>query len=377
MVTPLHQVERARYLRQMRLPEIGEEGQIALKRASVLVVGLGGLGSPAAYYLAAAGVGRIGLMDPDTVDASNLHRQILYGERDLGRLKVTAARDRLADLNPHIELVEHPERFSERNGMELARAYDIVVDGADNFETRYLVNDACALAGKPNVHAAIQRFEGRVAVFWAAHGACYRCLHPEPPPAGAIPSCAEAGVLGVLPGLLGCLQAMEAIKLILRRGDPLVNRMLMVDALGMRIRELRLKKDPACPLCGNSPTIRSLQPVMQPVCFPAVKIREIEPRELKRWLDEGRPVNILDVREDSERAIARLPATHEIPMRECLNRITELDPSRPTVVFCKSGGRSAMVIRQLMSTGFPGELFNLRGGCLAWSETVDPSVPKY
>lgn len=368
--------ERARYARHFLLPEVSEAGQLALKRARVLLVGLGGLGSPAAIYLAAAGVGCIGLVDVDVVDASNLHRQILYGVRDVGRRKTEAARDRLADLNPHIQLILHPIRFSASNALELVRAYDIVVDGADNFATRYLVNDACVMANKPNVHGAIYRFEGHVAVFWSARGACYRCLYPSPPPPEAVPSCAEAGVLGVLPGIIGCIQAAETIKLILGRGDPLVNRLLMFDALAMRFRELKLEKDPNCPICGNQPTIQCLEEINH-VCSPMNTIQEIAPLELKRWIDDRRPLSVLDVREPHERAIARIPDTHAIPMRECVARMSELDPTRPTVVFCRSGGRSARVIQQLRDAGYKGPLYNLKGGTLAWSDQVDPRVPKY
>lgn len=369
--------ERARYLRQLILPEVGERGQIDLKKARVLIVGLGGLGSPVALYLAAAGVGHLGLIDPDSVDSSNLQRQILYGENDRGNLKTKAAKRRLLDLNPHIEIVEYPERFSPQNAEQLVRAHDVVIDGADNFATRYLVNDACVFAGKPNVHAAIHRFEGRVAVFWSARGGCYRCLYPAPPPPDAVPNCAEAGVLGVLPGLVGCLQAAEAIKLILGIGEPLINRMLCLNALSMRFREIRFKKDPACPICGNSPTICVLQSDIQACSTTMDAIQQIDPIEVKRWLAEGRKFNLLDVREQSERAIARLPATHEIPMKECVDRMSDLDPTVPTVVFCKGGGRSQMVCQWLKSAGFQGELYNMRGGCLAWSDTVDPSVPKY
>lgn len=358
------------------LPEVGEAGQLALKRARVLLVGLGGLGSPAALYLAAAGVGRIGLVDFDAVDPSNLQRQILYGARDTGRRKTDAARERLADLNPHIELVPHDTRFSAANALDLVRDYDVVVDGADNFTARYLVNDACVLANKPNVHGAIFRFEGHVSVFWAARGACYRCLYPEPPPPGAAPSCAEAGVLGVLPGIVGAIQAAETIKLIIGIGDPLVNRLLLFDALDMRFREMHLAKDPRCPICGENPTIRDVREISG-VCEPMNAIEQIEPLELKRRLDQGEPLNVLDVREPHELAIARLPHTHAIPMGACVARMRELEPARPTVVFCRSGGRSARVIEQLRAAGFTGTLYNLKGGTLAWSDTVDPSVPKY
>jgi adenylyltransferase/sulfurtransferase len=370
------EAERARYARHFLLPEVGEAGQLALKRARVLLVGLGGLGSPAAQYLAAAGVGRLGLVDFDVVDPSNLQRQILYGARDAGRRKTEAARDRLADLNSHVEIVCHDTRFSSANALELVRAYDVVVDGTDNFTARYLVNDACVLANKPNVHGAIYRFEGQASVFWAARGACYRCLHPEPPPPGVVPSCAEAGVLGVLPGMIGAIQAAETMKLILGIGSPLVNRLLLVDALSMSIREMRLRKDPRCPICGEQPSIRDVREVAAP-CESARAIDEMEPVELKRRLDRGEPLNVLDVREPHERAIARLPHTHAIPMGSCVERMRELDPARPTVVFCRSGGRSARVIQALRAAGFTGALFNLKGGTLAWSDTVDPRVPKY
>lgn len=377
----LSEEERVRYARQMVLPEIGPEGQAKLRAAGVLLVGLGGLGCPAALYLAAAGIGRLGLVDFDRVDESNLQRQILYGRATRDRLKVEAARERLADLNPHVEIDCYAERFDAENALPLVSAYDVIVDGADNFATRYLVNDACVLAGKPNVHGAIYRFEGRVAVFWPQRGgACYRCLYPQPPPPHAVPSCAEAGVLGALPGVIGSLQALETLKLLLGIGQPMLNRMIVFDALQGRFRSIGLRRDRACPICGDRPTITSL-------CETAVscaagmrqkeEMEEIEPRLVKKWLDEGRPLQLVDVREPWERAIAPMPVTHATPLTGCLTLLGELDATRPTVVYCRSGGRSAEAIRRLRSAGFQGPLFNLRGGSLAWSDQVDPQVPKY
>ncbi len=357
--------ERIRYGRHLLLPEVGLAGQLKLKRAGVLLVGLGGLGSPVALYLAAAGVGRLGLVDSDAVDASNLQRQILYGTSDVARPKVEAARDRLRDLNPGVAVEIHAARFSAANALELVRAYDVIVDGADNFPTRYLVNDACVLAGKPNVHGAIHRFEGQVSVFWAARGACYRCLYPEPPPPDAAASCAEAGVLGVLPGIVGGIQAAETVKLILGAGDALVNRLLLFDALSMRFRELQIRKDASCPVCGERPTI--LAPVDHAAaCDARAPVAAITPAELKRRLDAGEVLQLVDVREPRECAAARLPGALEIPLGEAAARRAELDPTRPVVVFCQAGVRSERAIRALRSSGYAGVLLNLTGGLRAW-----------
>jgi adenylyltransferase/sulfurtransferase len=380
--TSLTPEERARYGRHISLPEVGAAGQVALKQARVLLVGLGGLGSPAALYLAAAGVGHLGVVDFDAVDVSNLQRQILHGTSDIGRSKIESARARLRDINPHVQVEPVEARLTSRNALDIIRAYDVVVDGTDNFPTRYLVNDACVLLGKPNVYGSIFRFEGQASVFWAQRGACYRCLYPEPPPPGLVPSCAEGGVLGVLPGIIGCIQATEAIKLILGRGELLVNRLLMFDALAMTFRELRIQQDPACPVCGANPTLREL---IDYEAFCGVKsapaqgpaMNEITARELKRRLDEGRDLQLIDVREPHEYAIARIPGAKLIPMGEFPARYGELDSARETIVFCHGGGRSARVIAWLQQSGYTGPLANLKGGIHAWSLDVDPGVPTY
>lgn len=375
--------EIARYSRHLIMPEVGTEGQKKLKAASVLMIGTGGLGAPLGMYLAAAGVGRLGVVDFDVVEESNLQRQIVHGTKDVGRLKVDSARDRLEDINPLVKIEPHNTRLTSENALELFRDYDIVVDGTDNFPTRYLVNDACVLAGKPNVYGSIFRFEGQASVFWAARGACYRCLYPEPPPPGLVPSCAEGGVLGVLPGIVGAIQANETIKLILGGGDSLVNRLLLFDAWRMRFRELKLRKDPACPICGENPTIKELIDYEEFCGLRAqteqtsAEMQEITASELKRLLDEDGNVQIVDVREPHEYEIARIPNTKLIPLGQVVDRISEIDPSRETVVHCKGGVRSAKAIEALKRAGFPGKLINLRGGITAWSDEVDPSVPKY
>jgi adenylyltransferase/sulfurtransferase len=378
--------EIARYSRHLIMPEVGMEGQRRLKAASVLMIGTGGLGAPTGMYLAAAGIGRLGLLDFDVVDESNLQRQIIHGTRDVGRPKIASARDRLHDINPHVRLETHETRLSSENALRLFRDYDIIVDGTDNFPTRYLVNDACVLTGKPNVYGSIFRFEGQASVFWAARGACYRCLYPEPPPPGLVPSCAEGGVLGVLPGIVGAIQANETIKLILG-GDsqPLINRLLLFDAWRMRFRELKLRKDPQCPVCGEHPTIKELIDYEE-FCglkpqetnrAEEQKMEEITATELKERIDRGDPLQIIDVREPNEFEIARIPNTKLIPLGQVTNRMSEIDAGRETVVHCKMGGRSAKAIEALKRAGFTGRLINLKGGITAWSNDVDPSVPKY
>ncbi|MCU1267614.1 MAG: Dinucleotide-utilizing enzyme involved in molybdopterin and thiamine biosynthesis family 2 [Acidobacteria bacterium] len=375
--------EIARYSRHLIMPEVGLKGQQRLKAASVLMIGTGGLGAPLGMYLAAAGVGRLGIVDFDVVDASNLQRQIIHGTKDIGRRKIDSARDRLSDINPHIDIETHETRLSSDNALALIRNYDIVVDGTDNFPTRYLVNDACVLSGKPNVYGSIFRFEGQASVFWAERGACYRCLYPEPPPPGLVPSCAEGGVLGVLPGIVGAIQANETIKIILGAPDTLVNRLLLFDAWQMKFRELKLRKDPNCPVCGEHATIKELidyeefcglSPNQQPE---PPKLIEITASELKRRLDRGDDIQVIDVREPHEYEIARLPGTTLIPLGQVVARMNEIDPARETIMHCKGGVRSAKAIEALQQAGFAGNLVNLKGGITAWSNEVDPSVPKY
>jgi adenylyltransferase/sulfurtransferase len=383
--------EIARYSRHLIMPEVGMEGQRRLKAARVLMIGTGGLGAPTGMYLAAAGVGTLGVLDFDVVDASNLQRQIIHGTKDVGRPKIESARDRLSDINPNVKIEAYETRLTSENALELFREYDIVVDGTDNFPTRYLVNDACVLAGKPNVYGSIFRFEGQASVFWAARGACYRCLYPEPPPPGLVPSCAEGGVLGVLPGIVGAIQANETIKLILGGGEPLINRLLLFDAWKLRFRELKLRKDPACPVCGESPTVRELIDYeefcgLSPQPAPAAQttnateekqMEEITATELKERLDRGDDLQIIDVREPNEYDIARLPGTTLIPLGQVVNRMGEIEEGRETIVHCKGGVRSAKAIEALTRSGFKGKLVNLKGGITAWSNDVDPSVPKY
>ncbi len=383
MSPELSPAEQIRYHRHLILPEIGAAGQTKLKQARVLMIGAGGLGSPTGLYLAAAGVGTIGIVDFDRVDASNLQRQILHGTKDVGRAKVASAQDRLQDINPHVRVEPHETRLTRDNALDLIREYNVVVDGTDNFSTRYLVNDACVLLGKPNVYGAIFRFEGQASVFWADRGACYRCLYPEPPPPGLVPSCADAGVLGVLPGIIGAIQATETIKVITGCGVRLVNRLLLFDALTMKFREFSLQKDPECPVCGTHPTITELADYEAFCgCAPATAaaatdVKEITVTELKRRLDAGEPVELIDVREPYEFAYSRIEAARLIPMTEVLQRHDQLDPARETIFMCRSGQRSADIIRYLAQAGYAGPMANLKGGILAWSDEVDPSVPKY
>ena len=375
--------EILRYSRHLIMPEVTLEGQKKLKGARVLCVGAGGLGSPLALYLAAAGVGTLGIVDFDVVDFTNLQRQILHHTRDVGRRKLDSAVEKLEAVNPFVNIERFDTLLDSSNAIGIFRDFDMVADGTDNFATRYLVNDACVLTGKPNVYASIFRFEGQASIFAAPDGPCYRCLYPTPPPPGLVPSCAEGGVLGVLPGLLGVIQATEVIKLILGTGEPLIGRLLLVDALDMRFRELKVRKNPECPVCGASPTIRELVDY-QEFCGirgeesakdKAQNVPEIQPEELKRRLDAGESLFVLDVREPHEYAICHLGG-HLIPLGELPNRVHELDSSREIVVHCKGGIRSAKAIDLLRQYGFQRTL-NLAGGILAWSDKVDPSIPKY
>ena len=378
----LSQQEILRYSRHLIMPEVGMKGQLKLKAAKVLLIGTGGLGAPLGLYLAAAGVGRLGLVDFDVVDFTNLQRQVTFTTQDVGKRKIEAARDRLQGLNPEIQIDTHEVKLTSENALTILRDYDIIVDGTDNFPTRYLVNDACVLLGKPNVYGSIFRFEGQATVFALDDGPCYRCLYPEPPPPGLVPSCAEGGVLGVLPGIVGSIQANETIKLIIGRGESLKGRLLMFDALKMKFRELRLRKNPDCPICGTHRTVTKLIDYEefcglrgQEAQQPAAQVPEMEPVELKRKLDAGENVFILDVREPHEYQICHLNG-HLIPLGDLPKRVSELDSARPIVAHCRSGQRSAQAVEFLRTAGFR-KVWNLKGGILAWSDTVDPSVPKY
>jgi adenylyltransferase/sulfurtransferase len=370
--------ELRRYHRHLILPEVGPEGQKKLKNSSVLCVGAGGLGSPLALYLAAAGVGRLGLVDFDVVDESNLQRQILHDTASVGTSKLESARKRLLALNPFIRVETHETRLLSTNAIELFRQYDVIADGTDNFPTRYLVNDACVLTGKPNAYGSIFRFEGQLSVFGAPNGPCYRCLYPEPPPPGLVPSCAEGGVLGVLPGVIGTMQAIETIKLLLGIGRPLVGRLMLYDALDQSWRTLKVSKNPDCPVCGKNPTITA--PIdYEAFCGlkekPASMIPEIDVTELKAKLDKKENFILLDVREPHEYEIAKIPGSKLIPLGELPQRMGELDKSQTLIVHCKMGGRSARAVQFLRSQGF--DATNVGGGIHAWSETIDPSVPLY
>ena len=379
----LSKEEVLRYSRHLIMPEVGLEGQLKLKRARVLLIGTGGLGAPLGLYLAAAGVGHLGLVDFDVVDFSNLQRQVTFSTGDVGKHKTAAAKARLSGLNPTIQIETFETRLTSENALELFRDFDIIVDGTDNFPTRFLVNDACLLLGKPNVYGSIFRFEGQATVFGYPGGPCYRCLYPEPPPPGLVPSCAEGGVLGVLPGIVGSIQAMETIKLILGSGEPLVGRLLLFDALGMRFRELKLRKNPACPVCGDHRTITKLIDYeefcgIRGVEAPAAAggdVPSISVEELKKKLDAKADIFILDVREPHEYQICNLNGKL-IPLGELPRRVNELDSSREMVVHCRSGKRSADAIQFLQKAGFK-KLLNLKGGVLAWADEVDPSMPKY
>jgi molybdopterin/thiamine biosynthesis adenylyltransferase/rhodanese-related sulfurtransferase len=372
-------LELVRYSRHILLPEVGLAGQRRLRESSVLIVGAGGLGSPIGYYLAAAGVGRIGLSDFDRVDLSNLQRQILYGTDDVGRQKVDAARARLAQINPHVDVTIHPGRLSAANALGILGDYDVVIDGTDNFPTRYLVNDACVMLGKPNVYGSIFRFEGQVSVFWKPKGPCYRCLYPEPPGAGAVPNCAEAGVLGVLPGTIGSLQATEAIKLLLGKGEGLIGRLLLFDALEMRFRELRLRRDPSCPLCGDDPTIHELTDEAVACEAPPLtdaSIPQISPGQLRERLERDSPPGLLDVRTEWEWAICRLDGARLIPLGALAQQVDELDRGDEIVVYCHLGRRSTTAVALLRERGFD-RVSNLTGGIDAWAASVAPGMPRY
>jgi molybdopterin/thiamine biosynthesis adenylyltransferase/rhodanese-related sulfurtransferase/molybdopterin converting factor small subunit len=376
--------EVARYSRHLMLPEVGMEGQLKLKQSKVALIGAGGLGAPLGLYLAAAGVGRIGIVDFDVVDASNLQRQVIHGTKDIGRKKLDSAADRMLDINPNLKIDKFETGLTSENALEILKDYDVVVDGTDNFPTRYLVNDACVLLRKPNVYGSIFRFEGQATVFSYEDGPCYRCLYPEPPPPGLVPSCAEGGVLGILPGAIGVIQATETVKLILGIGETLKNRLLLYDALTMRFRELKLRRDRNCPVCGDHPTVTKLidyqefcgirPPANQPQ--PAATEGVIDATELKAKFDRGDRFTLIDVREPYEYQIARIPGAQLIPLGELPKRLKELDPEAEIVAHCRSGARSQKAVDLLKQNGFQ-KARNMTGGILAWSDKVDPTVPKY
>jgi adenylyltransferase/sulfurtransferase len=374
---PLSEAERSRYARHLTLPEVGPEGQRRLKASRVLCLGAGGLGSPVTMYLAAAGIGEIGLVDDDRVDFSNLQRQILHGTSDVGRLKIESARDRLAEINPEVRVTIFETRFTAENAAAIAEPYDLIIDGTDNFPTRYLSNDLAVLTKKPNVYGSIYRFEGQVSVF-APHlgGPCYRCLFPEPPAPGLAPSCAEGGVLGILPGIVGAMQANEAVKLLLGLGEPLIGRLVHFDALAFRFREIKLRRDPHCAVCGDSPTLTKLQDLEFTCDMNPPSLPEIDVHQLKDRLAKGTPFVLLDVREPAEIEVACLPGSVKIPLGELPTRISELDPSAETIIHCKAGGRSAKALQLLLDSGFT-KACHVQGGINAWSKEIDPSVPLY
>jgi adenylyltransferase/sulfurtransferase len=381
-VTALSKDEILRYSRHLIMPEVGMEGQIKLKNAKVLLVGAGGLGAPLGLYLAAAGVGRIGIVDFDVVDFTNLQRQVIHGTKDVGRKKLDSAFDSMKDINPNVQVDRYEVAITSENAFEIISGYDMVVDGTDNFPTRYLINDACVILKKPNVYGSIFRFEGQATVFATEDGPCYRCLYPEPPPPGLVPSCAEGGVLGILPGTVGLIQATEAVKLILGVGEPLIGRLLLYDALAMRFRELKLRRNPECPVCGDHPTITKLIDYQQfcgitpAATEPEMIVGDITPVEVKEKLDRGDKFQLIDVREPHEYQICSIPGAKLIPLGELPKRLNELDPAVELVAHCKSGMRSAKAIDLLKQSGFK-KLRNMKGGILAWSDQVDPSVPKY
>ena len=382
---PLNQEEILRYSRHLIMPEVGMEGQEKLKNASILLIGCGGLGSPLSIYLAAAGIGHIGLVDFDVVDFTNLQRQIAFGTTDVGRPKVDATKDRINSINPNVKVTTYRTKLSSENVMDIFKEYDIIIDGTDNFPTRYLTNDASVFLKKPNIYGSIFRFEGQATIFWGEKGPCYRCLYPEPPPPGMVPSCAEGGVLGILPGTIALIQATEAIKLILGKGEPLIGRLLLYNALDMKFREVKLQKDPECPVCGKNPSITKLIDYEQ-FCGIALGqeeatvqtngIKEITAKELKAIIDRKDKFVLVDVREPHEYQIAKIPGSKLIPLGEVGQRANELDTADDIVVHCRSGARSAKAIDVLQKMGFK-RLRNLQGGILAWSQDVDPSVPQY
>ena len=385
--TTLSKDEILRYSRQLIMPEVGMEGQLKLKNAKVLLVGTGGLGAPLGMYLAAAGVGRIGLVDFDVVDFTNLHRQVIHGTKDVGKKKLDSAAETMLDINPNTIIDRYETAIDSSNALDIIAPYDMVVDGTDNFPTRYLINDACVLLKKPNVYGSIFRFEGQATVFATENGPCYRCLYPEPPPPGLVPSCAEGGVLGILPGTIGLVQATEAVKLILGIGEPLIGRLMLYDALAMRFRELKLRRNPECPVCGDHPTIHALIDYHQfcgvqgtfeapAEAAPAANEFEISPVEVKAKLDRGDKFQFIDVREPHEYQICKIPGTKLIPLGDLPKRVNELDSAVELVAHCKSGVRSGKAIDFLRQAGFK-KVKNMVGGILAWSDKVDPSVPKY
>ncbi len=371
-----------RYSRHLIIPDVAMDGQRRLKNARVLLVGAGGLGSPNAMYLAAAGVGHIGLVDFDEVDASNLQRQVIHGTSDIGRPKLDSAADTIRELNPYVEVIRHETRLTSDNARDIIRPYDLVIDGSDNFPTRYLVNDACVLEGKPYVWGSIYRFDGQASVFWAEHGPCYRCLYPEPPPPGMVPSCAEGGVLGVLCATIGSVQANEAIKLLTGIGDPLVGRLLIYDALELSFKDIRVRKDPECPVCGKNPTVTELIDyeefcgVVSDEAQTAAAGATLTAKELSELINDGRPIALVDVREPAEWQINRLPGAKLIPLAELPSRLTELPQTEPVVVYCKTGVRSAEALALLKQSGF-STAKHLGGGIASYAKTVDPDMPRY
>ena len=385
-ITPpsLSKDEVLRYSRHLIMPEVGMQGQLKLKNAKVIMIGTGGLGAPLGLYLSAAGIGRIGLVDFDVVDFTNLHRQVIHGTKDVGRKKLDSAAEHMLDVNPNVQIDRYEVALDSSNALEILKPYDIVIDGTDNFPTRYLVNDACVILKKPNVYGSIFRFEGQASVFAYPGGPCYRCLYPEPPPPGLVPSCAEGGVLGILPGIIGLIQATEAVKLILGTGEPLVGRLLLYDALGMRFRELKLRRNPDCPVCGDHPTITELidyqqfcgVPVQEPAPLPGTKEGEIDPVEVHEKMERGDNFVLLDVREPHEYLICNIPFAKLIPLGDLPKRVNELDTAVEIVAHCKSGVRSAKACDFLRQAGFR-KIYNLRGGILSWSTEVDPTVPRY
>jgi len=377
--------EVARYSRHLIMPEVGVEGQKRLKSASILLIGAGGLGSPLGLYLAAAGVGRIGIVDFDVVDFSNLQRQVLHGTPDVGRPKLQSAKDRLQAINPEVQIDLYETRLTSTNALKTLEPYDIVIDGTDNFPTRYLVNDACVLLRKPNVYGSIFRFDGQASVFYPPQGPCYRCLYPEPPPPGEVPSCAEGGVLGILPGLIGCIQATEGVKLILGKGSTLIGRLLLYDALQMKFQEFKVRRNPKCPMCGDQPTVTKLIDYEQfcglrgqetPAPSPGDSQWETTVEELKRRLDKNDRIFILDVRNPEEFQICRIPGSTLLPLPELPRRFQELNPDQEIIIHCKSGMRSLKATNFLRQQGFQ-KVKNLKGGILAWAATIDPTMPKY
>lgn len=380
-LTELTHAEIARYSRHLLLPEVGLEGQKRLKAARVLLIGTGGLGAPVALYLAAAGVGKLGIVDFDFVDVSNLQRQIIHNTQDINRPKVASAKDKIKAINPEIQVVTYNTTLSSKNALEIIGEYDLVVDGTDNYPTRYLINDACVLLGKPLVYGSIFQFEGQASVFYAGEGPCYRCLYPEPPPPGLVPSCAEGGVVGVLPGIIGTIQAAEAIKLIVGGSESLIGRLLLFDVWQMKQRELRLERAPDCPVCGEHPSIHALIDYEE-FCGlkpdeAEVPVESVTALELHAWIEEGRPLQLIDIREPHERAIAKFPQAKVMPLGQIVRRIGEFDPTVDAVFLCKIGQRSIFAIRALQRAGYQGRVMNLKDGLNAWARDVDTRLPQY